>query len=343
MKKILSLILVISALFLSLNETLAYYNTSDTVNNSFSSKKYAISINANGGSFDNVEIVVKNNKTTLPTPARSGYTFSGYSIVDNGDVAYYTNINNVNELNGKKLYAKWNTITYSISYNLNGGSISSQPTNYNIEQTITLPTPTRNGYTFTGWTGTGVGSAKKNVTISNGIGDRSYTANWSKNYYTVNYYVNGNLWTQRSVGYGDTLENINAQSVLDIYHTFNGWDGWINNMPSNNVDLYANITESYCRLVTGHGPYGNASALLNVFRQAGWSGTIIEAPTAPGNYMVITDFNLTRAQAEVQKNYIASHTNYTNYNYPYLYWVAVECTNGYGEAWTRGRGQSSFN
>jgi hypothetical protein len=59
--------------------------------------------------------------------------------------------------------------------------------------------------------------------------------------------------------------------------------------------------------------------------------------------MVITDFNLTRAQAEVQKNYIASHTNYTNYNYPYLYWVAVECTNGHGEAWTRGRGQSSFN
>lgn len=343
MKKIISLILPVIALFLTINETLAYYNTNDVINNYFNSKEYDIQISANGGTFSNTGIVVKNNKTTLPTPSRSGYSFLGYSFNDNGEVAYLNDIQNIDEINNKNLYAKWQTITYSISYNLNGGSINSLPTNYNIEQSISLPIPSRTGYTFSGWTGTGLNNPTKNVTIVNGVGDRNYTANWNKNYYTVNYYVNGNLWTQRSVGYNDTPENLNAQSLLDIYHQFNGWNGWVNNMPANDINLYASITESYCRLVTGHGPYGNASALLNVFRQAGWSGTIIEAPTAPGNYMVITDFNLTRAQAEVQKNYIASHTNYTNYNYPYLYWVAVECTNGYGEAWTRGRGQSTFN
>lgn len=145
------------------------------------------------------------------------------------------------------------------------------------------------------------------------------------------------------VGYGDSLENLNAQSALDIYHTFHGWNNWVNTMPNHNVDLVANITESYCSLITGHGAYGNAAALLRVFQSAGWSGSIIEAVTAPGNYMVVTDYNLTRAQAEIQKNYIAEHTNYTNYNHPYLYWVAVSCTNGYSEAWTRSLGQRYFN
>ena len=207
-----------------------------------------------------------------------------------------------------------------------------------------MPNPTRTGYTFAGWTGTGLSSATKNVTISKGTtGNRSYKATWSKNYYTVNYYVNGSLWAQRSVGYGDSLENLNGQSALDGYHTFHGWNGWVNNMPANNVSLTASVTESYCRLTTGHGPIGNANALLNVFRNAGWTGSVQEAPQYPGNYLVITDYTLTRAQAEVQKNYIASHTNYSNYNYPYLYWVGIDCTNGYSQAWTRGYGQRDFN
>ena len=84
-------------------------------------------------------------------------------------------------------------------------------------------------------------------------------------------------------------------------------------------------------------------ALLNVFKSAGWSGTVVESAHYPGNYQVVTDYNLTRAQAEIQKNYIAEHTNYTNYNYPYLYWVAVDCTNGIGAEWTRSVGQKNFN
>lgn len=340
MKKFSIVLLLISMLFCTLNKTLAYYNTNSTLTNSFITKKYNLKINGNGGTFSNNIITVKNNSVTLPTPQRLGYEFLGY--VDSNNTSYTTSISNVDNINNKSLSAKWNATTYSISYNLDGGNASTV-NSYTVESTITLPTPTKTGYTFVGWTGTGLSSATKNVTISNSVGNRSYTANWSKNYYTVNYYVNNNLWTQRSVGYNDALENLNAQSALDIYHTFHGWNGWVNNMPNYDVNLYANITESYCRLMTGHGQYGNASALLNVFKSAGWTGSIIESSSYPGNYMVVTDYNLTRAQAEVQKNYIAANTNYKNYNYPYLYWVSVDCTNGYSEAWTRSVGQSSFN
>ena len=92
-----------------------------------------------------------------------------------------------------------------------------------------------------------------------------------------------------------------------------------------------------------HEPYANATGLLKVFQNAGWTGRVEEAPSAPGNYWVVTDYTLTRAQAEQQKQYIAANTNYKNYNYPYLYWVAVSCTNGYSESWTRSLGQSTFN
>lgn len=340
MKKFSIVLLLIAILFCTLNKTLAYYNTNSTLTNIFVTKKYNLKINGNGGTFSNNTITIKNNSLTLPTPQRLGYEFLGY--VDSNNTNYTTSISNVDNINNKSLSAKWNATTYSISYNLDGGSASTV-NSYTVESEITLPTPNKTGYTFVGWTGTGLSSATKNVTISNSVGNRSYTANWSKNYYTVNYYVNNNLWTQRSVGYNDALENLNAQSALDIYHTFHGWNGWVNNMPNYDVNLYANITESYCRLMTGHGQYGNATALLNVFKSAGWTGSIVESSSYPGNYMVVTDYNLTRAQAEVQKNYIAANTNYKNYNYPYLYWVSVDCTNGYSEAWTRSVGQSSFN
>ena len=203
--------------------------------------------------------------------------------------------------------------------------------------------PSRKGYTFTGWSGTDINGMSKNVTVSGGIGNKTYTANWSQNYYTVSYYVNGNLWTTRSVGYGNSIENLNAQSLLDNYHTFHGWNNWVDTMPDYNISLTANVTESYCMLMTGHGPYGNATALLKVFQDAGWTGRVEIAPSTTSYYWVVTDYTLTRAEAEAQKEYIASHTNYRNYNYPYLYWVAVSCTNGYSESWTRSSGQRYFN
>lgn len=306
---------------------------------------YNISYDLGGGSTSSLTKTynVESNTITLPTPTRTGYTFLGWTG-SNGNTPS-TSVSIAKGSTGDKSYtANWKVIQYDITYNLAGGSASPLQTSYNVESnSFTLPTPTRTGYTFTGWSGTGLSSTSKNVTVSKGsTGNRSYTANWSVNYYTVNYYVQGSLWATRSVAYNTTPENLNAQSALDIYHKFNSWDGWVDKMPTNTINLYANITESYCMLMTGHGPYGNAEGLLNVFKSAGWTGRIEEAPSAPGQYWVVTDYTLTRAQADIQKDYIANHTNYKNYNFPYLYWVSVSCTNGIGDTWTRSLGTKTF-
>ena len=306
------------------------------------SNSYKVSLNANGGVVNEDYIMISYNSLygTIPTPTRVGYTFEGWYYND----TLITEDSIQDKEFDHELVANWKTIQYDITYNLAGGTASPLQTSYNIESdSFVLLIPTRTGYTFTGWTGTDLSSLSKNVTINKGtIGNRSYTANWTINYYTVNYYVNGSLWATRSVAYNTALENLDAQSALDIYHKFNYWEGWIDKMPTNTVNLYANITESYCMLMTGHGPYKNAEGLLNVFKSAGWTGRIEEAPSAPGFYWVVTDYTLTRAQADIQRDYIANHTNYTNYNYPYLYWVAVSCTNGIGDTWTRSVGTKQF-
>ena len=72
---------------------------------------------------------------------------------------------------------------YTITYDLAGGIVATaNPTTYTIGSAdITLNNPTKDGYTFAGWTGTDLGAATTSVTIAHGsTGDRSYTATWRK-------------------------------------------------------------------------------------------------------------------------------------------------------------------
>lgn len=80
-------------------------------------------------------------------------------------------------------------IEYAITYDgLDGATIApANPTSYTIESDdFTLTNPTRDGYTFAGWTGTGLGAASTSVTVTKGnTGTRSYTATWTENVATL--------------------------------------------------------------------------------------------------------------------------------------------------------------
>lgn len=86
-------------------------------------------------------------------------------------------------------------ITYTISYNANGGSgaPASQTKKYDVDINITTSQPTRTGYTFIGWS-----RSASSSTLAYSSGDR-YTANasatlyavWSAKKYTISYDANG--------------------------------------------------------------------------------------------------------------------------------------------------------
>ena len=179
--------------------------TSTTANTTYySSYTYAITANftANGGTGTGPSAVVGTGymnysgskigiSVAMPsnTFTRNGYTFGGwYDAIANKT---YTAGTSATIDSSRNFNATWNVVTYTIKYNLNGGTVSAtNPTSYKVtDADITLNNPTKPGYTFTGWTGTGLSESSKAVTIKSGsYGNREYTANYSINqyYYDVN-------------------------------------------------------------------------------------------------------------------------------------------------------------
>lgn len=205
MKKLIRVSILFLTLFCSIQFTHAFFTTSSEIVNSFHTKGYNIKLNANGGTFNSsYNVIIDKNKTTLPTPSRNGYAFLGYSFSTSGNVEFNTNISDVTKIDNKHLYAKWSKNTYTITYTLNGGTISGQKTSYTVEDSFTLVNPTKTGYTFAGWTGSDGSTKQTSVTVPKGTtGNLNYTANWNINSYQVdiNSIVDGTTYSSGKSGY----------------------------------------------------------------------------------------------------------------------------------------------
>ena len=159
---------------------------------------YTVTLHANGGTINNGNVTeyTYGVGATLPTDVtRTGYTFKGWYYNENLTGSPVTAISNT-ETGNKEYWAKWEINQYTITYVLTGGTAEGNPGTYTIETgAFTLTNPTKSGYTFTGWSGTGLdGENNMTVTIPTGsTGNRTYTAHWRYNgggsssysYYTI--------------------------------------------------------------------------------------------------------------------------------------------------------------
>ena len=152
-----------------------------------------------GGSSDAIHIIVKTG-SEFTAPASDGLTRP-----DGNNGSYFKWLGSDGNLYAPgesvpadvtKLTAQWTVHQYTITYDLAGGTVEGNPDTYTIETVaFTLKNPTKSGYTFTGWSGTGLdGENNMTVTIPKGsTGNRSYTAHWRYNggggsgysYYTI--------------------------------------------------------------------------------------------------------------------------------------------------------------
>lgn len=142
------------------------------------------------GTMDPIPIgtVQKGQSYTLPKNkfSRTGYTFAGWNDQPDGSGKNYADGATVKDLVNRTgvyaaLYAEWKPITYKISYDLNGGSISEQPTSYTYGSTTYIPQPSRSEYVFAGWTINGGSERYANVTISSTYHENvSLSATWTK-------------------------------------------------------------------------------------------------------------------------------------------------------------------
>ena len=141
-----------------------------------------VSFNANGGSVSpSRQEVSAGTSITLPTATRSGYTFLGWSESSSAATATYAPGSSYTVNKNVTLYAVWGAVPayYTVSYNGNGGSVSPSCQEVSAGKSITLPSATRSGYTFLGW------SESSNATAATYAPGASYTVTRDVTLYAV--------------------------------------------------------------------------------------------------------------------------------------------------------------
>ena len=182
------------------------------------------------------EWTVKTTPVTIKNPTRTGYTFAGWqTVLPDGqyitvtdEIIVPTNVKDViGGLFDLHLAAQWTPNTYTITYNLNGGTNAvANPTTYTVEtETITLAAPTKTGYAFGGWYSD---AAFKNpiTKIAHGsTGHVTLYAQWVvEGEYTIGYELNGGTNAETNPGtYTVETETITLADPTRTGYTFGGW------------------------------------------------------------------------------------------------------------------------
>ena len=167
------------------------------------------------------------NHFDLPTtePTRSGYTFTGWNTKADGTGDAFTAETDVTS--NMTVYAQWkDSTTYSVTYKDGvNGTVFADQTTAGLHVGDTTPafsgTPTRSGYTFTGWQPSIAATVTDNAV---------YTAQWAKNsssshhstHYTLHYESNGGTaYKDERYSSGPTV-TLDKTPTRESY-TFTGW------------------------------------------------------------------------------------------------------------------------
>ena len=189
-------------------------------------KLYTVTLDTAGGDpIRPIQYTVESEAFLLPTPVRTGYIFLGWT--GDGITEPQKTMEIPQGSTGDRTYtANWQVIEYTVITLLEGGNAgSSEVYFYTVEQTVTLPTPTRTGYTFLGWTGEGITTPQPNVTIPKGsTGDKTYIENWELTEYNITMDLNGGSG-QEKVIYTITDEDFELPTPTRNGYEFVGWTG----------------------------------------------------------------------------------------------------------------------
>ena len=113
--------------------------------------KYTLSFNPNGGTVNPTSKTVSygNPYGNLPTPTKKGSRFLGWFTEKDGG----TQVSSTTTMGASNvtLYAHWNSIEYTVSFNASGEFGGLNKTYTSGQVLGLLPTPTKAGYTFLGW------------------------------------------------------------------------------------------------------------------------------------------------------------------------------------------------
>ncbi|MGN1201471.1 MAG: InlB B-repeat-containing protein, partial [Candidatus Caccovivens sp.] len=170
------------------------------------------------------------NYGTISSSSKQFVVASGYD-----ELKYYLRVD-PNLPNAKVAFS--NIAVYETTALTEAYSISKEYQSYYY-----IPTPTRTGYTFDGWTVTGAGTTVEANVVKMGSENATLTAKWKANDYTLVYETNGgNTVSNNKKTYGTTFTTTELPTLTKTGYTFNGW--YNNSSFSTKLDTSKTFTTS---------------------------------------------------------------------------------------------------
>ena len=203
-----------------------------------------------------------NKEYSLTASEVTGYTFVNWTTSNQS-----INITNATSRTGAKVKfasftsatvtANYKVNTSTITWNANGGSVTPASSTYTYDgAAVTLPTPTRNGYTFNGWYTAASGGTKITEigTTNKPTSDKTDYAQWTENTYSVNITANPAEAAKtltpgpKSVGIND----VSIATTAKVGYTFKNWTATAGITIANANNASTTITATKAGTVTAN-------------------------------------------------------------------------------------------
>lgn len=191
-----------------------------TVTGTFTVNKYTLTYKVDGVVYKSYEIAYGSTITPEAEPKKEGYTFSGWSDIPQTMPAHDVTVTGT--------FTKG---AYKLIYMVDGEVYKT--VSYDYGETITPEAePTKEGYTFSGWS---------NIPTTMPANDVTVTGTFTVNKYKLTYMVDGEVYKSYDVEYGAAITP-EAEPTKAGYK-FSGWSYIPSKMPAEDVTVVGTFTQ----------------------------------------------------------------------------------------------------
>jgi|GEM_PF-3003177 len=196
-------------------------------------EKFTVTFNDNNGNLNDVELYY-GYVDEPDDPIRVGYEFAGWYKDVEFTMLYDFEFDIVSE--DITLYAKWDVITYSITYDTNFGMHDTTKTTYTVNTpTFDLDPAIKDGYLFLGWFTEAMAGVEIDEIQLGSTGNLMLYARFEAITYTITFDANGGTVDPLSINY--TIETPTFSLPLPVKENY-FFDGWLSDLDEH---IYSDI------------------------------------------------------------------------------------------------------
>ena len=201
-----------------------------TVTGTFTVNKYKLTYTVDGEEYKSSEVEYGSIITAETEPTKEGYTFSGWSDIPETMPANDVTVTGTFTVN-----------KYKLAYTVDGEEYKSAEVEYGSAITAESE-PTKEGYTFSGWSDIPETMPAKDVTVS---------GTFTINKYKVTYIIDGEEYKTEEVEYGSTITPPNPDDREGFAFA---WDDYPCTMPANDITITGSYTATAINAILAADP-----------------------------------------------------------------------------------------